>query len=78
MITVLCNLHSLNPILAADLFIQYLHGNHEGAAIVIATLAYGDERANKTMETLLRVLNNVDQVASKRLVVAIGELTYSP
>jgi hypothetical protein len=75
MVRVLLNLHSLNPTLAADVFSQYLHDNHEGAATVIAA---GDERANQTMVTLLSVLNNVDQVSLQWLTDVIRQLTYSP
>ena len=75
-VRILCGLHSTNPTLATDLFIDYVRTNPRDAVQAIAALSCGDLRALQTMSFLLGALKAVDAEAVKALFILAQGLTY--
>jgi len=59
----LCRYHEVDPTFAADLFVRFVRARPRKAALAMATLAHGDDRAVRTSIFLLRALGDVDEEA---------------
>ena len=76
-VPVLSAMYSRDPTFITDLFIRLAHNNQRAAALVLAALVHGDDRAVEIATSLLKALDGDDDDAARGLLVLMLETTLA-